>query len=272
MATRDNDSGTRHLTPESTETRESEQTRNEGETAESAATVEAAHEACPKPSGWTSSNRPRARCSRRKSWSAQQRRQRRDHRDATYRGPHTRTLGSSPVSEDHNNGLNPLAFALTVGMAVNANSEMRRVQADNAILRNARAIQAVQDATGQVSAEQMQTLYLAEQIEDRVDGWRTNKDALRNRALTTVLGWTVGLLLLIAVGCIPNVNAFLPWLLGIGGGVGAYRELEKLRRAYNGDHPLPAITGHHSHGGGGSHSHPHIRRHRHYGDVDGPMY
>jgi hypothetical protein len=176
------------------------------------------------------------------------------------------------VSDQHKHhaNLDPLAFAVAAYWAVNANNEMRQVQADLAVLQNARAIRAVHAATGFVSSEQMQTLYVAEQIEKRVAGWRANNDARVGKRLSTTVGWVVAIAVLLTGSAIPGVNAFVLWVaVFIGGGL-VYVELEKrrIKRLVN----RREITGIHSHGSGGAHSHPQTRRHRHYGDIDGPMY
>jgi hypothetical protein len=170
----------------------------------------------------------------------------------------------------HHHNLDPLAFALTAYWAVDANNRMRQVQADLAVLQNAHAIRAVHAATGFVSSEQMQTLYLAEQIENRVAGWRATNDARVGKWLSTTVGWVVAIAVLLTGSAIPGMNAFVLWVaVFIGGGL-VYVELEKrrIKRLVN----RREITGIHSHGSGGSHRHPHTRRHRHYGDIAGPMH
>jgi hypothetical protein len=146
----------------------------------------------------------------------------------------------------------------------------RRIQEDAAILRRARAIRvghSLQGGPGYVSPEQHEVLILAVDVEAKVDGWRRYNDDHALRGLTTTVTWAVGIAVLVVCGV---MGALVAWVVALGAASYCWNQLEMRRRRHNAGRAI--IESIHSHSGQGSHSHPHTRMHRHYGDLEGPMY
>lgn len=167
---------------------------------------------------------------------------------------------------------NPWAFLFGALIAANLYSHHRAQSAeaaDSAVLREARAIHGVHQHYGYITPEQAQTLYRAGEIEAKVDAWRRRNDSNLWRTAVTAAAWVVALAAVLFLANI-GINGLVCWVIGIGLGVAAFRRMEAWRQVEV--RSRPEVTGPHVHGGQGRHSHPHTRRHRHYGELGGPMY